>query len=68
MRTAAYLPKVAQREMREKWKESGEREIGSRALEEARKIIAAGNPAHFDEEMEKKVLARFPEVEMLGRR
>ena len=67
MRTAAYLPKVAQREMREKWKDSGEREIGSRALEEARRIIAAGNPAHFDEEVEKKVLVRFPGLEMLYR-
>lgn len=67
MRTAAYLPKVAQREMREKWKESGEQEIGSRSLEEARRIIAAGNPAHFDEEVEKKVLVRFPGLEMLRR-
>ena len=67
MRIAAYLPKVAQREMREKWKDSEEREIGSRALEEARRIIAAGNPSHFDEEVEKKVLVRFPGLEMLYR-
>lgn len=59
MRTAAYLPKIAQRDMREQWKESGELDIGFRALQEARRIIAAENPAHFDLETDGKIMARF---------
>ena len=63
MRTVAYLPKVTQREMRERWKEQGEPEVGSLALTEARRIIAAGNPAHFDLDRDRKILERFPGLE-----
>jgi len=42
MRTAAYLPKVATREMRERWEKEGRTEIGVRALTEARRILAQG--------------------------
>jgi len=63
MRTAAYLPKVTQREMRERWKEQGEPEVGSLALGEARRIIVAENPAYFDSETDRKIITRFPILE-----
>jgi trimethylamine--corrinoid protein Co-methyltransferase len=63
MRTTAYLPKVTQREMRESWKEQGEPEVGCLALTEARRIIAANNPAHFGSETDRMILARFPGLE-----
>jgi len=66
MRTAAYLPKVAQREMREKWKEQGEPEIGSLALQEARRIIAGENQTRFDAELDRKIIARFPGLAAVG--
>jgi len=63
MRTAAYLPKVATREMRERWEKEGGMEIGFRALTEARRILAKDNPALFEAELDRKILARFPGIE-----
>jgi trimethylamine--corrinoid protein Co-methyltransferase len=60
MRTAAYLPKITQREMRERWKEQGEQEISARALAEARRIVARENAARIDRETEDRILKRFP--------
>lgn len=60
MRTAAYLPKVATRAMRERWEKEGRTEIGARALAEARSLLAGVNPARFDEETDRKILSRFP--------
>ena len=63
MRTAAYLPKIATREMRERWEKEGRMEIGFRALTEAKRILAKDNPALFDAELDRKILARFPGIE-----
>ena len=62
MRTTAYLPKVAMREMRERWKKEGRSDIGSRALKEARRILATDNPVLFEAELDRKILARFPGI------
>jgi trimethylamine--corrinoid protein Co-methyltransferase len=60
MRTAAYLPKIAQREMRERWKQEGEQEVAARALAEARRILARESAVRIDRETEGRILARFP--------
>lgn len=65
MRTAAYLPKVAQREMRERWKEQGEQDVAERALAEARRILARDNPVRFEPETDDRILARFPDLTAL---
>jgi trimethylamine--corrinoid protein Co-methyltransferase len=60
MRTAAYLPKIATREMGERWEKEGRADIASRGLNEALSILARNNPAVFGEEIDRAILARFP--------
>jgi trimethylamine--corrinoid protein Co-methyltransferase len=60
MRTAAYLPRIATREMGERWEEEGRVDIAARGLKEALSILAGDNPAVFGEEIDRKILARFP--------
>lgn len=63
MRTTAYLPKVATRDIRDRWEKEGRTEIGFRALKEARRILTKDNPALFEAELDRKILARFPGLE-----
>ena len=63
MRTTAYLPKVATRDIRDRWEKEGRTEIGFRALQEARLIITKDNPALFEAELDRKILARFTGLE-----
>ncbi|MCE5262910.1 MAG: trimethylamine methyltransferase family protein [Deltaproteobacteria bacterium] len=60
MRTTAYLPKIATREMGERWEQEGRAEIGSRALKEAKRMWAPKGPALFGAELDRKILSRFP--------
>ena len=48
MKTTAVLPRLANREMRGQWEEAGRPDINSRALAEARRILAEPNPAVWD--------------------
>ncbi len=66
MRTAAYLPKVADRDMWEKWEKEGQPVISSRALQEAREILARDNPALFAPELDRQIISRFAELEKMG--
>lgn len=63
MRTTAYLPKVATRDIRDRWEKEGRTEIGFRALKEARLILTKDNPALFEAELDRKILARFTGLE-----
>jgi len=63
MRTTAYLPKVATRDIRDRWEKEGRTEIGFRALKEARLILTRDNPALFEAELDRKILARFTGLE-----
>lgn len=60
MRTTAYLPKIATREMGERWEQGGRTAIGSRGLKEAKRMWAKKSPALFDAELDRKIFARFP--------
>jgi trimethylamine--corrinoid protein Co-methyltransferase len=59
MRTTALLPKIATRQMRETWEAQGCLDVHTRAMNEARKILAKDNPAVFSEDVDKRIRARF---------
>lgn len=61
MRTTAVLPKIASREMRQKWEEGGDRaDYQSRAMAEAASILSKENPARFPAELDAKIRGHFP--------
>lgn len=62
MRTAAYLPRIETRKMGARREEEGRSDIASRGLREALSILAGNNPAALDEELARKILARFDEL------
>jgi len=62
MRGVAFYPKVACREMRAQWLQSGQLNARDRALEEANKILSQPNPARFSDELDAKVRAHFPNL------
>jgi trimethylamine--corrinoid protein Co-methyltransferase len=59
MRTTAFLPELAVRDLRGAWEQSGRPNAHTRALEEARKILTRDNPAVFSKEVDAKIRARF---------
>jgi len=59
MRTTAFLPDLAVRDLRGPWEESGHPDAHSKALNAARKILSGGNPAVFSEDVDAKIRARF---------
>jgi trimethylamine--corrinoid protein Co-methyltransferase len=59
MRTTAFLPDLAVRDLRGPWEEGGRPDAHSNALEEARKILTRDNPAVFSEDADAKIRARF---------
>ncbi|MDI6725397.1 MAG: trimethylamine methyltransferase family protein [Smithellaceae bacterium] len=65
MRTAAYLPKVADRDMWEKWEKEGRQAIDCPALREARAILARDNPAILDPDLDRQIISRFAGLEKI---
>ena len=59
MRTAAFFPDLAVRDLRDPWQASGSPDSQSRAMDQARKILTRDNPAVFSEEVDTKIRARF---------
>ena len=59
MRTTAFLPDVAVRDLRGPWEESGRPDAHSNAMKLARKILTRDNPAVFSEDVDSKIRARF---------
>ncbi|MHB9095815.1 MAG: trimethylamine methyltransferase family protein [Eubacteriales bacterium] len=60
MRTAAVLPKVANREMRGRWEDEGRPDAHARAMKEVERVLATENPAKFSPELDAKIRAHFP--------
>lgn len=60
MKTTAVLPTLAARDMRAQWEAAGKHEIGERAMAEARRILAAPNPAVWSDEIEARIRGHFP--------
>ena len=59
MRDTAVIPRVATREMRGKWEETGRPDASTNALKEASRILARDNPAVFSSEVDQKIRERF---------
>ncbi len=62
MKTAAFLPLIADREPREQWQAKGALDAQGRALQKARAILAKANPAAFSAEVEARIRAQFPHL------
>lgn len=62
MRTTAVLPRLADRGMRPQWEGAGRPDIRSRALAEARRILAQANPAVWDADLDDVIRDRFPGI------
>lgn len=60
MKTAAFLPFVADREARAQWIEKGSKDSQAHAMERARDILTRDNPAVFPPEVDARVRAAFP--------
>jgi trimethylamine--corrinoid protein Co-methyltransferase len=60
MKTAAFLPEVADREPRGQWIEKGSKDSQAHAMERARDILTRDNPAVFPPEVDARVRAAFP--------
>ncbi len=59
MRTAAYFPDLAVRDLRDPWQANGSPDSQSRAMEQARKILTRDNPAVFSDEVDAEIRTRF---------
>ena len=59
MRTGALLPKMANRETYDDWKQNGEIDIHTRAMLKARNILESKTTAPFPPEIEQKIRAEF---------
>lgn len=59
MKTAAYLPDIADRDSRQLWRERGGLDSQARALKKVREILSRDNPAHFSPEVDARIRAAF---------
>ncbi|HOT24351.1 MAG TPA: trimethylamine methyltransferase family protein [Thermoleophilia bacterium] len=62
MRTAAFLPRLAERGTRSQWEDAGRPQLQDRALAEARRILAAPNPAVWDGALDARIREHFPGI------
>jgi len=60
MKTTAYLPEVANRDMRQMWVQSGAPDSHSKAMQVARNILTSDNPARISAEVDARIRAEFP--------
>ena len=62
MRSAAFFPDLAVRDLRDPWQAGGSPDSQSCAMEQARNILTRDNPAVFSEEVDAKIRARFEDL------
>ncbi len=62
MRTAALLPRLADRGTRSQWEDAGRPQVQDRAVGEARRILTAPNPAVWDDDLDARIRERFPDL------
>jgi trimethylamine--corrinoid protein Co-methyltransferase len=62
VRGTAVMPRVATREMRDIWEETGRSDANARALQEAARILTKDNPAVFAPEVDNKIRERFSDI------
>jgi trimethylamine--corrinoid protein Co-methyltransferase len=59
MRTTAFLPDLAVRDLRDPWEQSGKPDSHTNAMNLAREILTRDNPAVFSKEVDTEIRARF---------
>ena len=59
MRTCAFLPEIADRDMRQQWEERGALDAHARAMQRVRDILTRDNPAVFSPEVDARIRAEF---------
>jgi trimethylamine--corrinoid protein Co-methyltransferase len=59
MKTAAFLPNVADRDNRDMWVENGSLDSAGRALRRVREILSRDNPAVFSADVDARIRAEF---------
>ncbi len=59
MKTAAFLPTVADRDTRDMWVENGSLDSGARAMQKVREILSRDDPALFSPEADARIRAEF---------
>ena len=59
MRTTAFLPDLAVRDLRDPWQANAKPDSHHNAMEQARRILTQANPAVFSAEVDAKIRARF---------
>ena len=62
VRGTAMVPKVATREMRGQWENTGRRDASANALLEAARILKQDNPAVFSADVDARIRARFTDL------
>lgn len=59
MKSCAFLPQVADRDMRETWLENGGLDAQSRAMQHVKEILTRDNPAAFSADVDARIRAEF---------
>jgi trimethylamine--corrinoid protein Co-methyltransferase len=59
MRSAALLPRIADRDPRDKWVAKGASDSGTRAMQRVHDILARDNPAVFAPDIDQRIRAKF---------
>jgi trimethylamine--corrinoid protein Co-methyltransferase len=59
MRTAAYLPTIADRQSWQEWSDTGRLDSHARAMQRVREILTGDNPAVFSPDVETKIRTEF---------
>jgi trimethylamine--corrinoid protein Co-methyltransferase len=60
MKTAALLPKLADRNTRENWESKGSQDTNTRALQRVKEILNRPSTAAFPDELDNRIQAAFP--------
>ncbi len=62
MRTAALLPKMAERDTRDEWESKGQLNIHDRAMQQVREILERENTAVFSPDIERRIRSEFNDL------
>ncbi len=62
MRTATFLPELADRKLREQWEQEGASTIHQRAMNKALDILSTPNPAALDPAVDARIRAKFEDL------
>jgi trimethylamine--corrinoid protein Co-methyltransferase len=62
MKTAAFLPKLSDRDTRRQWEKNGAQDIHVRAMKRVKEILSKQSSIPFPDEITARILAHFPDL------